>query len=459
MQADPVSGPYALDADGNRTKVTTSGGVTSYTYDALNRLTSWTNPASQITQYAYDPVGNRLSIVAPSGTTTYAYDAADEMLTAGTTTFTYDGNGNQRTKTTGASTLTYAWDALNRLVAVTGGAANTTYQYDGDGKRLAQQAGAQSYQYVNDTTASLPVVLNENGPDGNIDYLYGRQMISATSPAFKNYYQYDGLGSTSVITGSTGAGKEAYTYDPWGTLLNASDALGTKNKYKFTGEAFDSNTELLYLRARYYDPTLGRFLSRDPLQGVPTEPQSLRGYQYALNNPVLLTDPSGKIVPILAVLAIGATAGAITGGVEYWATAGNNFTPQGFWSSVGIGAVAGTAATGAGLLTAAALTAAGISVVAAAVVGGGVAGGVGQVTTNALTGRPPTENMGSAIALGGALGGIPVRLPDLMFRGSAPSYTLGLNPGYFGPNSARVLGQEFLSDTLSSVIALGSCQY
>jgi len=105
----------------------------------LYRLTSWTNPAAQLTQYTYDAVGNRLSLVSPAGTTNYSYNNGDEMLTAGTSSFAYDGNGNQLTKTTGSTTVTYAWDALNRLTSVVGGTANTQYQYDGDGNRVSQQ--------------------------------------------------------------------------------------------------------------------------------------------------------------------------------------------------------------------------------------------------------------------------------------------------------------------------------
>ena len=284
---------YTLDAVGNRLQVASPSGTTTYGYDTLYRLTSWTNPAAQLTQYTYDAVGNRLSLVSPAGTTNYSYNNGDEMLTAGTSSFAYDGNGNQLTKTTGSTTVTYAWDALNRLTSVVGGTANTQYQYDGDGNRVSQQLATGTYQYTNDTASALPVVLNENGPDGNIDYLYGLQMISATSSTFQDYYQFDGLGSTSVLTGSTGASKETYTYDPWGTVLNTTDPLGTKNKYKFTGQAFDANSGLFFLRARYYDPTIGRFLSRDSLGGGVTAPTAQNRYLYAADRPTSQVDPSG----------------------------------------------------------------------------------------------------------------------------------------------------------------------
>jgi RHS repeat-associated protein len=122
----------------------------------------------------------------------------------------------------------------------------------------------------------LPVVLNEHGPDGTIDYLYARSMISETSPEMQYYYQYDGLGSSTTLTDATGALKASYSYDPWGQLLASSDPLGTKNKYKFTGQQLDPATGLYFNRARYYDPPHARFQSPDLLAGRAAFPVSVR---------------------------------------------------------------------------------------------------------------------------------------------------------------------------------------
>jgi RHS repeat-associated protein len=229
-----------------------------------------------------------------AGTTSYRYDAADRLLSAGTTSYAYDNNGNQIAKTMGSTTINYTFDVLNRLTAVTGGGLNSSYEYDGDGNRVRQTAPAGTYQYVNDIAGPLPVVLNENGPDGNIDYLRGLALISETSSAFQYYYEPDGLGSTASITDGTGALKATYSYDPWGKLLTAIDPLGTKNKYKFIGEALDPGTNVYYLRARYYDPGIGRFSAQDPQGANPRDPTSLNRYQYVRSNPVRLIDPSGR---------------------------------------------------------------------------------------------------------------------------------------------------------------------
>jgi RHS repeat-associated protein len=296
---------YGLDKVGNRVQMTTSAnGVNNYGYDGLYRLTSWTPPSGQATTWTYDPVGNRNKMVSSAGTTNYSYDAADELLSAGTTTFSYDGNGSQLTKTTSSTTLSYGWDALNRLISVAGGTTNTQYKYDGDGNRVFQQVSSGTYAYINDTALRLPVVLSETGPDGSIAYAYGNSLVSVTSSGFQYYHQFDGLGSTTNLTDSTGAQKANYAYDPWGKLTLPLDPVGNKDKYKFTGEAVDSSTGLMYLRARSYDPAIGRFLSRDRLD---SRRAGQHQYAYAQSNPVVLRDPSG-----LSVEPVGMVLGAST---------------------------------------------------------------------------------------------------------------------------------------------------
>jgi RHS repeat-associated protein len=286
---------YLLDKVGNRMEVASyNEGVQRYGYDPLYRLTSWASPSKQTVRYGYDPVGNRLSLIAPTGTVNYIYDAADELLTAGATAFAYDGNGNQISKTTAGTTLTYGWDAVNRLFSVTGSGANTQYQYDGDGNRVSQQTSAGTYAYVNDTATPLSLVVNENGPDGNISYAYGNSLISASATGLQSFYQFDGLGSVVTVTDGAASQKASYDYEPWGSVIGGADLLGTKNKFRFTGQAVDPGSGLVFLRARYYDPGTGRFIGRDPMLGSSIFPPARNGFQYALSNPTRLTDPSGS---------------------------------------------------------------------------------------------------------------------------------------------------------------------
>jgi RHS repeat-associated protein len=239
-------------------------------------------------------VGNRTKEVSLVGTTNYAYDAADRLLSAGAEAFTYDRNGNELSKTSRQGTLAYAYDAANRLIGASTRGFTSAYTYDGDGNRVGQTVNGATYAYVNDVATSLPVVLNEQGPDGNITYGYGLGLIEEASSTFNYFYHYDGLGSAIALTDAAGKPQAAYAYDAWGNpLLNISDNVGTKNKFRFTGEALDPGSGLYYLRARYYDPSVGRFTSKDPFAGFPLRPLFLNTFLYVLNQPTKLVDPKG----------------------------------------------------------------------------------------------------------------------------------------------------------------------
>lgn len=115
----------------------------------------------------------------------------------------------------------------------------------------------------------------------------GLGLISATDSAgATSYHLSDGLGSTVQVTDSAGAVTNTYAYDAFGALRSSSET--TPNAFRFTGEQQDAGVErgLIYLRARHYDPALGRFLSEDR---VP----SINRYPYAFSNPVNYTDPTG----------------------------------------------------------------------------------------------------------------------------------------------------------------------
>jgi RHS repeat-associated protein len=102
------------------------------------------------------------------------------------------------------------------------------------------------------------------------------------------YYEADGLGSVTSLTTPTGSTAATYTYDSFG-FLTASTGSAT-NWYRYTARQFDSDTALYYNRARYYDPTTGRFLSEDP---VGFKGSGTNFYAYVRNSPIDFTDPSG----------------------------------------------------------------------------------------------------------------------------------------------------------------------
>ncbi len=276
---------YTLDATGNRTQMADLSGTHQYQYDALYRLTQVTYPGPQTDTYTYDAVGNRLT----KNATAYTYDNADEMLTAGGVAYGYDSNGNQASR----GSDTFAYDHENRLTQSVIGGATSSSVYNGDGLRMSHTVSGQATNYTWDIAARLPVVLQ----DGTNTYVYGLDLISATDASgAQTYSTYDGLGSTTDLTDAAGFVTDTYSYDAFGAIR--SQTGGSSNYWLFTGEQRDSDSGLYFLRARYYDPSTGRLLSRDPFKGASGVPNTQHPYMYALASPVNFTDPSGLCIVI-----------------------------------------------------------------------------------------------------------------------------------------------------------------
>jgi RHS repeat-associated protein len=273
-----------------RTAVRTQAGLESYSYDDLYRLTGVTYPDTTTQAYTYDNVGNRLTKVEGS-TTSYTYDNADRMTSAGGVTYTYDNNGNQ----TGRGTDVFGWDAEDRLTSATVNGTAVSYAYRGDDLRHSKTTGGVTTVYTWDLAAELPVVLQE----GNTTYVYGLGLISQTTGTDTSYPLADGLGSTAALTDSSGAVTATYTYDVFGAVRSGTGTGSTD--FGFAGQQDDPALGYQYLRARYYDPATGRFISKDPFPGVPGNPQSQHAYLYVQNNPINFIDPTGAIIwaPIL----------------------------------------------------------------------------------------------------------------------------------------------------------------
>jgi RHS repeat-associated protein len=153
--------------------------------------------------------------------------------------------------------------------------------------RVGETIGATTTDYVVDLAATLPVVIS----DTDAVYLYGLDILAEQlAGAERYYYVHDGLGSVRQLLDSTGQIATKYAYDPFGVPLVGN---GVPNPWQFTGEAWDSEVELLYLRARYYQPEAGRFISKDPWGGERRRPDTLNRYVYVTNNPVNLVDHTG----------------------------------------------------------------------------------------------------------------------------------------------------------------------
>jgi len=126
-----------------------------------------------------------------------------------------------------------------------------------------------------------------------VAYLHGDDLISQYRGNDIHYYHYDGLGSTRGLTDQNAVVTDAYNYEAFGELLEQTGE--TENNYLYTGEQIDPNTGNYYLRARYYNPVSGRFLSMDSFAGWENQPLTLHKYLYANADPINNIDPSGKI--------------------------------------------------------------------------------------------------------------------------------------------------------------------
>jgi len=244
-------------------------------------------------------------------TTSYTYDNADRMTAAGGVGYTYDNNGNQ----TGRGSDVFGWDVEDRLISATVNGTAVTYAYRGDDLRHSKTQGGVTTVYTWDLAASLPVVLQ----DGTTTYVYGLGLISQTTGTTTSYPLSDGLGSTAALTDSSGAVTATYKYDVFGAV-RASTGPGSTD-FRFAGQQDDPALGYQYLRARYYDPATGRFISKDPFGGFAEDPRTQQPYSYAIGNPVNYRDPTGEAVPVVIaaaylLLAAASMAGIATIGME-----------------------------------------------------------------------------------------------------------------------------------------------
>jgi RHS repeat-associated protein len=279
----------ARQAEGTPGTPFTVGRTIAYGYDDLYRLTGADYSTGETYAYQYGSVGNRLQQIVDGDTTSYQYecaaslkrsgrDAANRLTSVNDVAYTWDDNGNLLA--TGAMTNT--WDAANRLTAVDRPPSAASFVYNGVGDRVGQTVGATSTHFTLDVQ-DLPEVIQTS--DGNT-YLHLPGVIVAENTAGeRRYLLADGLGSIRQGTDEAGAVVFYDEFDPYGNPAFTSYSL-LPAPYAFTGEWWEAEIELLYLRARWYDSDIGRFVNKDPFSGFITEPRSLNRWTYGQDDPI-----------------------------------------------------------------------------------------------------------------------------------------------------------------------------
>ena len=299
--------------------------TSTYTYDLLGRITRETKTGSEDISYTYDSNNNRKEMTVGNKVTAYKYNKNDELLrtdTLNTDTeedsvviYKNDKNGNQLATvnryeipsdqkeetyvdvdvTLGDNRLNENvvnhYNALNQLTQTHTKNYKVSFTYDAEGLRTSKTVNGEKNVFVWDGD-QLVMELSEGGKVQK-RYIRGNDLVYADkgTGTEKQYYVTDPHGNVVQLTDESGAVTRTYEYDSFGNEVNPDSK--DDNPFRYCGEYYDKETEEVYLRARYYQPAVGRFLTRDTYTGEDNEPLSLHLYTYCENDGMNAVDPSG----------------------------------------------------------------------------------------------------------------------------------------------------------------------
>ena len=246
------------------------------TYDGLNRATVWSGPVSDT--FALDGASN---ISTRSGVS-QTYDTANRQLVDGSTAYTW----SNADRLTNRGSDTFGYDPLDRLTSSTVGGASRTYAYNADGLLQSRTQGT-STTFLWDPQVSPSRELKQ----GNDNIVYGLgplYVVKADTTTVT--FARDGGKNVRAEVSSSGTPTAAFRYRSYGQLAQTTG--GAPAYLGFASQSIDPSG-LYFMRARWYDPVTGRFVTRDPAGTNPADPQSLNGFAYGSANPASFFDPSG----------------------------------------------------------------------------------------------------------------------------------------------------------------------
>lgn len=318
QKAEEVS--TVMDKKGKSTKKTAA-----YTYDMLGRITRETKTGREDISYTYDANNNRKQMTIGNKTTAYQYNKNDELLRTDTlhtdtekndvVIYKNDKNGNQLAAVNRSEIPAEAKDtsyidvdvtlgdnqlngnvvnhynALNQLTETLTKNYKVSFTYDAEGLRTGKTVNGEKTIYVWDGDQ----VVMELSKGGAVQkrYIRGNDLVYADKGenTEKTYYVTDMHGNVVQLLDESGNVTKTYEYDSFGNEVKPEKK--DENPYRYCGEYYDKETEEVYLRARYYEPSVGRFITRDTYTGESDEPLSLHLYTYCENDGVNMVDPSG----------------------------------------------------------------------------------------------------------------------------------------------------------------------
>ena len=319
---------YAYDTRGNVTKVTENSSQSGkiYAYDAQGQLIREYDPDKKVwLGYKYDAGGNMTEVRSypaaengdPEGEGTvikkFAYGSAwKDQLTAmtveGTTrNFTYDANGNLLSD----GKYTYSWTKGSLLAKVTGDSLEAAYTYDASGIRTSKTVNGVKTEYL--TAGGSILAEKKNGKWQQYLYDGSGQLMAIRYKGADYYYIRDGLMCITGLVDANGGAVVNYRYDSWGKLISITGSmagtLGKDNPYRYKGYYYDDETGMYYLKSRYYQPEICRFISADELTTLSVGQGNFIQYNlyiYCLNNSINQIDEDGHLsLPNWAKIAVG----------------------------------------------------------------------------------------------------------------------------------------------------------
>ena len=285
---------YAYDGNGNCIQKSGAPYQNTYAYDCMNRLLEAVQDG-KTEKYTYDLAGNRLKKESGQKTEIYEYNAKKQLTgiqsEEKTIQYRYDPQGNLLEELGRTWKKRYAYDAANHqkdieLTRMSDGRAEYCHQsnrYDAEGLRYETKEDGNVIRFLFDR-GELAEEIRE---DAHIRYTRGYDPLSLTwNGAEKSYFVPDEMGSTLFLLDKDHEIQKTYRYDAFGAILNESG--DTFNRLTYTGQMYDGAMGQYYLRARFYNPSIGRFMQEDIYRG-----DGLNLYAYCANNPVMYFDPSG----------------------------------------------------------------------------------------------------------------------------------------------------------------------